>query len=104
MIRATTLHPTPITEETFEKQGWNKETDENLDGKEYHYWILPLPKKSRDPYGPCFISNPTNQKIKGLEKGQYVVEISELNGLGFCTSEEEIEVLYEMLTKQSIYK
>ena len=46
----------------------------------------------------------TVKEVKGLEKGQYIVEINELNGLGFCTSEEEIEVLYEMLTKQSIYK
>ena len=45
MIRPTTIHPTPITEETFEKQGWTKESEEDLSGKEYHYWILPLPKK-----------------------------------------------------------
>ena len=43
-------------------------------------------------------------KNKGLKEGEYVVEINDFGGLGFCTSEEEIEVLYEMLTKQSIYK
>ena len=103
MIRPATIHPTPITEETFKKQGWTKESEEDLSGKEYHYWILPLPKKSRDPYGPCLISSTSNQSIKGLEEGEFVVEINDFGSLGFCTSEEEIEVLYEMLTKQSIY-
>ena len=70
MIRPTTLHPTPITEETFEKQGWNKETDENLDGKEYHYWILPLPKKVETHIQCMFYFKSHKSKNKGLEKGQ----------------------------------
>ena len=76
----------------------NKLRQRELTGKPIKInYVYPL----RDTKYVCYLCN---QKIKGLEKGQYVVEISELNGLGFCTSEEEIEVLYEMLTKQSIYK
>ena len=103
MIRSTTIHPTPITEETFEKQGWTKESEEDLSGKEYHYWILPLPKKVETYTDARLISSTSNQSIKGLQEGEFVVEINDFGSLGFCTSEEEIEVLYEMLTKQSIY-
>ena len=46
----------------------------------------------------------SNQKLKGLKEGEYVVELNDFGGLGFCASEEEIEVLYEMLTKETIYK
>jgi len=98
------LNPTPITEETFERQGWIKERDEDMRGNEYSYWYLPLPKNSKDPYGPCLVSNPDNQQIKGISENEYCVEIMDFGGLGFCSSEEEIEVLYEMLTKQSINK
>ena len=98
------IHSTPITEETFKKQGWTREEEEDIKGNTFTYWILSLPKGSKDPYAPCFISNTSNQKLKGLEEGEYVVELNDFGGLGFCSSEEEIEVLYEMLTKKSIYK
>ena len=58
------LRGTPITEETFKKQGWTKETEEDMKGNEYSFWICALPKNSKDPYTPCFISSPTNQKFK----------------------------------------
>lgn len=103
-MRPVQIHPTPITETTFEKQGWTKEEEEGRDGETYHYYILPLPKNSRDPYGPVLISNFSNQKVRGIKDGEYVVEIHDLNGLGFCTTEEEIEVLYKLLTKESIYR
>ena len=34
------LRGTPITEETFKKQGWTKETEEDMNGNEYSFWIL----------------------------------------------------------------
>ena len=92
------IHSTPITEETFKKQGWTKESDEDMKGNAITYWILTLPKNSKDPYSPCMISSFSNQKLKGLKEGEYVVELNDFGGLGFCASEEEIEVLYEILT------
>ena len=42
--------------------------------------------------------------IRGIEKGCFVVQLLDCNGLGQCTTEEEIEVLYKTLTRKSIYK
>ena len=97
---------TPITEETFERQGWEKiidnDTQNGLDGDsdEYYYFILPLPKDNPDENVPVLISscNDEYQEL-GLKKGHYFVEIENMFGLGLSTSEEEIEILYRALTK-----
>jgi hypothetical protein len=93
---------TPITEETFQKQGWRKEYDDN-EMEEIYQYVLQLPKESKDPYGLSIISTNNKDKIKGLERGCYVVQLLECGGLGQCTTEEEIEILYRVLTKKSIY-
>tara|TARA_B100000029_G_scaffold329024_1_gene321341 strand:- start:2093 stop:2404 length:312 start_codon:yes stop_codon:yes gene_type:complete len=93
---------TPITEETFKKQGWRKEHDDN-EMEEIYQYVLPLPKESKDPYGLSLISTSNKDKIRGIEKGCYVVQLLDCGGLGQCTTEEEIEILYKILTKKSIY-
>lgn len=97
---------TPITEETFERQGWKMivEKDEQGDEiEEYYYWYLPLPKDNPDENVPVLISS-ANDDYKDLKikKGEYYVEIEDMFGLGICTSEEELEILYRALTKQEI--
>ena len=93
---------TPITEETFKKQGWTKE-QENNEMEEIYQFVLHLPKESKDPYGLCLVSTSNKDKIRGIEKGCYVVQLLDCGGLGQCTTEEEIEILYKILTKKSIY-
>ena len=93
---------TPITEETFKKQGWTKE-HENNEMDEIYQFVLHLPKESKDPYGLCLVSTSNKDKIRGIEKGCYVVQLLDCGGLGQCTTEEEIEILYKILTKKSIY-
>lgn len=105
---------TPITEETFEKQGWlrieeSEEDDEDdEDGGapyEYYYYVLPLPKDNPDEECLVMISNCNDEsKELGLPKGHYYVELEDLNGLGFCKSEEELEILYRALTGREIYE
>ena len=98
---------TPITEETFERQGWvmmvDKEEGDDRDSEEYYYWILPLPKDNPDENAPVLISscNDDYQDL-GIKKGEYMVEMEDMYGLGLCTSEEEIEILYRALTKSEI--
>ena len=99
-----TFPQTPITEETFKKQGWKKEYDSDNDMEEVYQYVLNLPKQSRDPYGLQLISTTNVDKIRGIEKGCFVVQLLDCNGLGQCTTEEEIEVLYKTLTRKSIYK
>ena len=123
------LPTTPITEKTFIRQGWEKsyigdryiddegfeedaeefvddeeETDEDVDA---YYWTLPLPKNRReDPYAVVLTSNATDElgvvRELGLQNGSYVVEIFDSDGLGLCTNEEELEVLYRALTGEEI--
>ena len=99
---------TPITDETFERQGWNKKiepSEENEEGEseEFYYYELVLPKENPDPDAPIMVSsyNDDYRDLK-LKKGEFYTEIHEMNGLGICTSEEEIEILYRALTKQEI--
>jgi len=103
---------TPITEDTFHKQGWLKveEIEEDDDVEEggtnvFHYFILPLPKDNPDSDCKVLISNCNDEYSEiGLPKGQYYVELDEAYGLGFCSSEEQIEILYRALTGQELYE
>lgn len=94
---------TPITEETFERQGWIKLNDREDDGDEFYYFILPLPKDNPDDKCPCLISTADDEWSDfQIEKGQYYVEIDGMLGLGFCKNEEELEILYRSLTRTEI--
>ena len=94
---------TPITEETFERQGWLRFEDKEDDGDAFHYWILPLPKDNPDDKCPVLISSADDEYSDlGLEKGQYMVEIDGMLGLGMCRNEEEVEILYKALTRTEI--
>ena len=123
---------TPITEETFKRQGWRKcdvneplfeELGEGLD--EFFdemeddeieepekpmekpeaiawYYTLAIPKDRTDPYCPRLVSNATDEsgllKEMGLPEGTFFVELMDWDGLGYCQSEEDIEILYKALT------
>ena len=122
------LPTTPITEKTFIRQGWEKsyigdryiddegfeedaeefeDDEEETDEDEAYYWTLSLPKSRReDPYAVVLTSNATDElgvvRELGLQNGCYVVEIFDSDGLGLCTNEEELEVLYRALTGEEI--
>lgn len=100
----------PITEKTFERQGWEKitETDDEYDGDDesgdsYSYWVLPLPKDNPNEECPFLVSSADDEyKNLGLNKGEYIVEIADFFGLGLCTNEEELQILYRALTQVDI--
>lgn len=107
------LNMTPITEDTFIRQGWNKisvgddEAMEDTDsGSGDYYFSIALPKDRDDEFAPMFVSNSTNEgnliKEIGLKPGQFFIEIMDMDGLGFCASEEELDVLYSALTGEDI--
>jgi hypothetical protein len=100
---------TYITEDTFERQGWEKideiadEGDEESAPSGMYYYMLPLPKDNPSEDAPCLVSSINDEwKHIGLPKGSYVVEIGDSVGLGFCESEEQLEILYRALTGQEI--
>jgi len=94
---------TPITEETFERQGWIRVDDVEEDGDKFYYWILPLPKDNPDDKCPCLISTADDEwEDYNIKKGEYIIEIDGLLGLGGCTNEEELEILYRALTRTEL--
>jgi hypothetical protein len=38
----------------------------------------------------------------GLKPGQFFIEVMDMDGLGFCGSEEELDILYGALTGEDI--
>ena len=95
---------TPITEATFKRQGWEKyiETD---DDERIVYWTLPLPKDNPDGNMFCLMSSiDIDWEEMGIPKGCYVVELHNYGALGYCSTEEEIEILYKALTGEDIYE
>ena len=116
---------TPITEETFIRQGWRKcdvneplfeefgEDEDEMEDEEIEepiekpeaiawYYTLALPKDRTDPYCPRLVSNATDEsgllKEMELPEGTFFVELMDWDGLGYCQSEEAIEILYKALT------
>lgn len=94
---------TYITEETFERQGWEKIEEQDEEEGSYYYYILPLPKDNPSEEAPFLVScGSEDWKQIELPKGSYVVELGEMYGLGYCESEEQLEILYRALTGQEI--
>jgi len=92
-----------ITDETFERQGWEKFVESD-DDERIVYWTLPLPKDNPDGHLFCLISSiDVDWEEMGLKQGQYVVELLNYGSLGYCNTEEQIEVLYKALTGENIY-
>lgn len=81
------------------------ETNEDDDTAPYFY-SLPLPKDDDERFSVMLVSNASDEtgllKDMGLKPDTFFVEILDMNGLGFCSSEEELEVLYRALTKREI--
>jgi hypothetical protein len=122
-MRKPKLKLTPITEETLNRQGcvkhsvedmemfdepqYKKDNDEDEeDEDEPYFFTLPIPKNRIDRYAPMFVSNVSSDleelKNMGLQPGQYFIEMLDMDGLGFCSSEEELEILYKSLTHKYI--
>ena len=122
-MRKVRLQATPLTDETFKRQGWSKhitndyngtpdfienreDLEENEELDKPYFWTLPLPKERNDKYAPRFVTNSSDDDAElinmGLKPGQYFIEILDFDGLGFCTTEEELEILYRSLTGKYI--
>jgi hypothetical protein len=103
---------TPITEDTFTRQGWQKnkvgDPMDNYTGDtdDIFYYTISLPKDRNDEYAAVLTSNSTDElgllKEIGLSPGTFMVEILGTDGLGCSVSEEELEILYRALTGENI--
>ena len=122
-MRKVKLQVTPLTDETFKRQGRSKHISNDYKGTgdfmenredveegdeldKAYFWTIAIPKERTDRYAPRFVTNSSDDELElknmGLSPNQYFVEILDFDGLGFCTSEEELEVLYRALTSKYI--
>lgn len=95
---------TPITEERLREVGFEKVIERDRDEAEYTF-LLRLPKDSPDPNCFCLMSSySTEWKELKLKEGEYIVELYDSGGLGIAVTMEELDMLYFVLTKKSIYE
>lgn len=92
---------TSITEDHLINLGFEKINDEDMEGS--YAYMLKLPKSNTDPNCMYLISsyNAESEDI-GLNKGEYIVELYDSGGLGLCTFVEELDMLYFVLTKETL--
>lgn len=100
---------TPLTEETFIRQKWDKNymvDDPDGETSDEYYYSMTIPRNSEDEYPLYLISNTNKnyEEIKeiGVLPDCYFVALADFYGLGICKTEEELEVLYKSLTGEDI--
>ena len=97
-----TIPQTPITDHSFKK--WGAIKIEESDGEsEYYYWILPMPKDEDVADRPTLISTANDEwKQLDLNEGEYLITL--FDNLPMMETEEEVELLYKILTKENLTK
>ena len=95
----------PITKETFERQEWEEYSEKDGYDEEsgeplYHtYYVLPIPKDNPEDDCVTLVSSSDDEYEEfGIKKGEFIVELANSNGFGFCMNEESLEILYRALT------
>ena len=97
-----TMPQTPITDHSFKKWGAIK-IEENDGESDFYYWILPLPLNDDMNDRPTLISIASDEwKNMDLNEGEYLVTL--FDNLPMLETEEEIELLYKILTKENLTK
>ncbi len=101
-----TMPQTSITDHSFKK--WNAIRVEETDGEnEYYYWIIPMPNDNDMDVSekPTLISTADDEwKNLDLDEGQYLVSLFDHYELPMIETEEEVELLYKILTKENLIK
>ena len=60
---------------------------------------MPIPNDNPEDDCITLISSSDDEYEEfGINKGEFIVELSDTNGLGFCMNEESLEILYRALT------
>jgi len=102
------LPKTPITDATFNK--WKAHRiDTEIEGDRFHYYVVPLVDIDESELEhideiPAIYSSESGEFID-TETGEQVYTMRLYDeDLPEMTSEEEVEILYKILTKQEIYR
>ncbi len=100
------LPQTPITENSFKR--WKSHKIEVEDGVDsYHYYIIPLIDIDEDDiedieFTPVLSSSESDEFFDENDNIIYTVRLFN-DDLPELTTEEEVEILYELLTKKKLF-
>ena len=98
-----TMPQTPITEHSFKKWNAIKIEEKDEDG-EYYYYVLPIPiDEEIEGDKPVLVSTANDEwKDVDIDEGTYLVSL--FDNLPMIETEEEVELLYKILTKENLTK
>jgi len=100
------LPQTPITENSFKR--WKSHKIEVEDGVDsYHYFVIPLIDIDEDDiedieFAPVLFSSESDEFFDENDNVIYTVRLFD-DDLPELTTEEEVEILYELLTKKKLF-
>lgn len=100
------LPQTPITENSFKR--WKSHKIEVEDGVDsYHYYVIPLIDIDEDDiedieFTPVLFSSESDEFFDENDNVIYTVRLFD-DDLPELTTEEEVEILYELLTKKKLF-
>ncbi len=100
------LPQTPITENSFKR--WKSHKIEVEDGVDsYHYYVIPLIDIDEDDiedieFAPVLFSSESDEFFDENDNVIYTVRLFD-DDLPELTTEEEVEILYELLTKKKLF-
>lgn len=100
------LPQTPITENSFNRWKCHRlDVEDGIDT--YHYYVIPLIDMDEDEldnleYAPVLFSSESDEFTDDKGNTIYTVRLFD-EDLPELTSEEEVEILYEILTKKKLF-
>lgn len=100
------LPQTPITENSFNRWKCHRlDVEDGIDT--YHYYVIPLIDMDEDEldnleYAPVLFSSESDEFTDDNGNVIYTVRLFD-EDLPELTSEEEVEILYEILTKKKLF-
>jgi hypothetical protein len=97
---------TPITENSFEKWKCHKMEVTEEDGINFHYWVIPLIEMDESEienieFIPSIYSSASDELEDDIGNPLYTMKVFE-EDLPALTSEEEVELLYFLITKKDL--
>lgn len=104
-----TIPQTPITEQSFKKWKCHKvDILDEEDGQKFWYWVIPLidlPEEKfqdEDEWYPHLFSSENGEFEDDYGNPVYSMFLFD-DDLPALTTEEEVEILYKILTKKELY-
>jgi hypothetical protein len=102
------LPQTIITDESFKKWKCHRvDVDDDTDGSFYHYYVIPLIDIDKDNISnlegiPTLYSSYSDEYVNRKDKDKSIFTVRLDTHLTELTCEQEVELLYKILTKKEL--